>query len=56
MVPTRAWWQVGSNVAMRNGGLGIDAEASPGFTVTDDGGNVARHNQPPQCVGVVCTP
>jgi hypothetical protein len=44
-------WHLGSNVALRNGGLGIDAEGS---TVIDDGGNVARHNQPPQCIGVVC--
>jgi hypothetical protein len=46
-------WHVGSNRALRNGGLGIDAEGS-GLTVYDDGGNVALHNQPPQCVGVVC--
>ena len=25
-------------------------------TVIDLGGNIARHNQPPQCIGVVCTP
>ena len=48
-------WHVGSNIALRNGGLGIDAEGT-GLTVFDDGGNVAAHNQPPQCVGVVCSP
>jgi len=46
-------WHVGSNRAERNGGLGIDAEG-PDLTVIDDGGNIARRNQPPQCVGVVC--
>ncbi len=46
---------IGSNIAVGNGGLGIDAEGSP-LTVIDDGGNIARHNQPPQCVGVICTP
>ncbi len=46
---------IGSNIAVGNGGLGIDAEGSP-LTVIDDGGNIARHNQPPQCIGVVCTP
>ena len=55
-------WTIGSNTALRNGGLGIDAEAGPpppygpAFSVTDLGGNVARHNQAPQCIGVVCTP
>ena len=48
-------WHVGSNVALRNGGLGIDAEG-PNVTVIDDGGNIARQNQPPQCIGVVCAP
>lgn len=51
----RSNWGIGSNVALRNGGLGIDAPAGLGFTITDLGGNVARHNQPPQCIGVVCT-
>lgn len=46
-------WHVGSNTARRNGGLGIDA-SGPGLSVIDDGGNVARRNLPPQCVGVVC--
>jgi hypothetical protein len=46
-------WHVGSNVAARNGGLGIDAQ-NPALTVIDDGGNVARRNLPPQCVGVAC--
>ncbi|MGZ4694165.1 MAG: hypothetical protein ACXWA3_11110 [Acidimicrobiales bacterium] len=50
---TSGTWHVGSNVAVRNGGLGIDAQG-PGLTVIDDGGNLARRNQPPQCVGVVC--
>ena len=50
---TSGTWHVGSNTALRNGGLGIDAEGT-GLTVTDDGNNVARQNQPPQCVGVVC--
>ena len=48
---------VGSNVALRNGGLGIDVAWSglgTGLTVIDDGGNVARHNQAPQCIGVIC--
>ena len=48
---------IGSNVAVRNGGLGIDVAWSGlgrGLTVFDDGSNVARHNQAPQCVGVVC--
>jgi hypothetical protein len=48
-------WTIGSNTALRNGGLGIDAEGAT-LTVTDLGGNTARHNQPPQCIGVVCTP
>ena len=48
-------WHVGSNTALRNGGLGIDAEG-PQVTVIDDGGNIAQHNQPPQCIGVLCTP
>jgi hypothetical protein len=48
-------WHIGSNTAVRNGGLGIHAEG-PGLTVIDEGGNVARRNQPPQCIGVVCTP
>ena len=54
-------WTIGSNTALRNGGLGIDAEAGPppssgpGFGLNDLGGDVARANQPPQCVGVVCT-
>jgi len=52
---TTGTWHVGSNTAVRNGGLAILAEG-PGLTVVDDGGNVARRNQPPQCVGVVCTP
>jgi len=47
-------WTVGSNLALRNGGLGIDAQG-PTLTLTDDGGNVARRNQPPQCIGVVCS-
>ncbi len=46
-------WHVGSNVAARNGGLGIDAQ-NPALTVIDDGGNVARRNLAPQCVGVAC--
>jgi hypothetical protein len=50
---TSGTWHVGSNTALRNGGLGIDAEGAT-LTVTDDGHNVARHNLPPQCVGVVC--
>ena len=55
-------WTIGSNTALRNGGLGIDAEAGPpptygpAFSVTDLGDNVARHNAPPQCIGVVCAP
>ena len=50
-------WNVGSNLALRNGGLGIDAEPSGSnpLTVLDLGGDVARGNQPPQCIGVVCT-
>ena len=48
-------WHVGSNLALNNGGLGIDAEGTQ-LTVVDDGGNIARNNQPPQCVGVICTP
>jgi hypothetical protein len=55
LVLTAGSWHVGSNVALRNGGLGIDAEG-PQLTVIDDGGNVARRNLPPQCIGVVCTP
>jgi hypothetical protein len=47
-------WHVASNTALRNGGLGIDAQGA-GLTVIDDGGNIARHNQSPQCIGVVCT-
>jgi hypothetical protein len=51
-------WTVGSNIALRNGGLGIDAEpvGSDTLTITDLGGDIAQHNQPPQCIGVVCTP
>ncbi len=52
---TEGFWRIGENVAMHNGGLGIDAEG-PQVTVIDDGGNIARHNAPPQCIGVVCTP
>jgi len=52
---TSGSWHVGSNRALRNGGLGIDAEG-PELTVFDDGGNVAARNQPPQCIGVVCAP
>ena len=52
---TTGLWHVGSNEVLRNGGLGIDAEG-PTLTVVDDGGNVARRNLAPQCVGVVCTP
>ncbi len=54
-------WTIGSNTALRNGGWGIDAEAGPppsygpAFGLTDLGGDVARANQPPQCIGVVCT-
>ena len=55
LVLANGTWHIGSNVALRNGGLGIDAEG-PALTVIDDGGNVARHNQPPQCIGVVCAP
>ena len=51
---TTGTWHVGSNIALRNGGLGIDAEGTQ-LTVIDDGGNIARRNQPPQCIGVVCT-
>ena len=52
---TNGTWHIGSNTFLRNGGLGIDAEGT-NLTLIDDGGNIARHNQPPQCVGVVCTP
>ena len=45
---------MGSNVAARNGGLGIDAQGAT-LTVIDDGGNVRRRNLPPQCIGVTCT-
>ena len=50
-------WTIGSNTFLRNGGLGIDAvESQPGYLhITDAGGNVARGNLAPQCVGVVCT-
>ena len=47
-------WTIGSNIALRNGGLGIDAEGTQ-LTVIDDGGNIARQNETPQCIGVVCT-
>jgi hypothetical protein len=49
------FWHVGSNSALRNGGLGIDAQG-PWLNLIDDGGNIARRNLPPQCIGVVCTP
>ncbi len=55
LLATYGTWTIGSNTALRNGGLGIDAEG-PELTVIDLGGNIARHNQPPQCIGVVCTP
>jgi hypothetical protein len=55
LVLTEGTWHVGSNTFLHNGGLGIDAEGSQ-LTVIDDGNNIARHNQPPQCIGVVCTP
>jgi len=48
-------WDITSNVAVHNGGLGIDAEGA-GLTVIDGGGNVANGNLAPQCVGVVCSP
>ena len=54
LLTTFGIWTIGSNTALSNGGLGIDAQGSA-LTVIDDGGNVARHNLPPQCVGVVCT-
>ena len=54
LLATSRTWTIGSNTALRNGGLGIDAEG-PGLTVIDQGGNIARHNQPPQCIGLVCT-
>ncbi len=54
LVLTSGTWHVGSNLAARNGGLGIDAQGST-LTVIDDGGNVARRNLSPQCVGVACT-
>ena len=53
LLPTGTW-DVGSNTFLRNGGLGIDAEG-PDLAVIDDGGNVARRNLSPQCIGVVCT-
>ena len=39
---------------MKNDGLGISA-TGPLLEVSDEGGNVARGNAEPQCVGVVCT-
>lgn len=39
------------NIAVRNGGYGIDADAS----VTDGGGNVAASNAAGQCTGITCT-
>jgi hypothetical protein len=51
---SKGTWRIGSNTALRNGGLGIDAQGT-NLTVIDEGGDVARHNQPPQCVGVVCS-
>ncbi|MGZ4784353.1 MAG: right-handed parallel beta-helix repeat-containing protein, partial [Acidimicrobiales bacterium] len=48
-------WAVGGNQLLFNGGLGIDA-SGPLVQVTDEGGNVALGNAPPQCVGVVCLP
>ncbi|GGB92726.1 NosD domain-containing protein [Cellulomonas carbonis] len=42
---------VQGNVALRNTGRGLHVPLA-----TDLGGNVARGNPEPQCVGVVCTP
>jgi hypothetical protein len=47
-------WHVGSNVAVINGGLGIDV-AGTNATPIDDGGNRAMGNAAPQCVGVACS-
>jgi len=45
-------WAVGGNRVLSNGGLGIKAA---GAQITDEGGNIARGNAEPQCVGVICT-
>jgi len=45
-------WAVGGNRVLSNGGLGINAA---GAQITDEGGNIARGNAEPQCVGVICT-
>ena len=46
-------WAVGGNRLLSNGGVGI---AAAGAQITDEGGNIARGNADPQCVGVVCVP
>jgi len=45
-------WAVGGNRMFSNGGSGINATGL--VQVTDEGGNIARGNAEPQCVGVVC--
>lgn len=47
-------WTVGGNRMVANAGLGFEADATA--VITDAGGNVAKQNAEPQCVGLVCSP